>query len=177
MKRLWLVVAMAGMLTGCMHRNMVVMDMPPDSIAQVNREIAGKSGLVRLQSNEIVEGRDFQVDRDFTQWTQNGDSVRVMPNLELNRITIPDPRTGILRATKNGPWIGTLTGILMGPLFWTVSPAPLKRISDIGGPGKGPVANWVIGGALMGLTGGTVISLFIGSGYCIRIEFAPPHGR
>jgi hypothetical protein len=174
-------------LAGCMHTTRLAPETPSDSLAQINRRIAGRSGFARLQNDEVVAGKQFVVDRELTRWTiPRTDSIWVMPTRDLKHIIVQDRKQGIRDGLIYGPLVGAAVGTTLAIIAFMLTPEP-RSVPDDEETGGQPfhydscespsfpqyVGYGVVSGAAAGLCVGLLLGGGVGS--LIKVQFVPSY--
>ncbi len=165
-------------LIGCMHRNYIHPDAPPETTARLNQEIAGHRGMAKLNSGESLWGTDFTVDADSSLWKNlhSGD-FGVMPNRSIDYLVIQDRQRGIREGLIYGSSLGLPIGAFFGALVWLATPKTDTSCNDCppSDSDKKPVWSAMAIGAAGGAAVGAGFGVMIGGGggSLIRIDFMP----
>ena len=190
----WITVCLMFVLcifsVGCTHTRVLSESTSRATIAQYNQELGGRLGQVELKGEKEIWARNVVFHPDSTFWTSyEGKIPQAFPNGDIDHVTMPDRKKGLVEGSLYGASYGTLIGGVLGVLLGIMivnQPEPSYAQVDSSGFVYGyhrehknhtQVMFAATGlGALAGAVAGGTIGVFIGGtqGSLMEVKFRFP---
>lgn len=160
MKIVLLLAGLAICFLGCVHSRVLTNETPPDTLAQINRDFAGRSAQIKLESGDYVKARLVRLGENSVIFTpRSGTKPQAFPNADVESIIVHDRKRGLVEGLEYGAAIGAVVGAGCGLLVSTLS---MSQPND--GPHHRSITppEGLLGGAVAGAIPGAGLGMFMG---------------